>query len=111
MINVKTNCPHCHTEITMEVVNEDMMTLISTVHCTPCAEIKQGQFDTENRIKHICDLIRSSSGDAEKLNKLEGALKAQYSSAKLLRKKLESRLPATRQKQIVDSDSNQRLPW
>lgn len=111
MNTVTTNCPNCDVEITMEVESDAMIQFLPFVHCTPCCDIIDGQCVTEKRIKHICDLIRISSGDPEKIRKLEGALKAQYSSAKMLREKLEARSGTTRPKENVAPDANQRLPW
>jgi uncharacterized Zn finger protein len=115
MTTINTTCPNCDEAISMNVpetaFSEQLMTFLPAVHCHECATIKTAQFRTEKRINFICDKIRASGGKSEKLDKLEAALKAQYSSAKMLRAHLESRSSISRQKVALAADANNRLPW
>ena len=115
MTTINTNCPNCNEPISMEIAENDfsrqIMNWLPAVHCETCYGIKRSQGVTAERIKSITENIRNSSGNLEQISKLEGALKAQYSSAKMLREKLEARSGTTRVKQSVDSSDENRLPW
>ena len=113
MTTVNLTCPNCSTPISMNMPDNDfpMKHLLPAVHCHECYTIKAAQLKTQKRINHISDNIRNSNGKPELLTKLEGALKAQYTSAKMLRAKLEYRSSISRQKQTLESASDNRLPW
>ena len=115
MTTLNTNCPNCDQPITMEIAQNDfsrqIMNWLPAVHCETCYGIRQSQDITAERIKSVTENIRNSSGNTEQVIKLEGALKAQYRSAKMLREKLEARSGITRPKVSVDSTAQNRLPW
>ncbi len=113
MTTVNLTCPHCSELISINMPENDfpMKDTLPFVHCNECATIKSAQYRTEGRIKQITDNIRASTGKTGLIDKLDGALKAQYSSAKMLRTRLEARSRINRPKVNLSVDSKNRLPW
>lgn len=108
---VTTNCPHCNVHIEMDVPGDPppMINLLPMVHCSPCNKLYELQYATRDRISAINDRIRNCADSAE-IDRLNGNLKAQYSSAKLIRGKLDKRRTST-QKDCIDKTPNTSLPW
>lgn len=113
-------CPHCHEQIHFEWTPDHDWTplndawhasLISRLKCSPCVDLEKRLSRCREAIGNLNDKIRQSDGDAVALDALTGALQAQYSSRRLLQKKLDERAGITRQKPEVDKTQAQRLPW
>lgn len=108
---VTTDCPHCNVHIEMDVPGDPppMMKLLHMVHCTPCGKLFELLSTTRERIERIQERIRNCT-DKPEIERLTGNLKAQYSSIKLIRGKLDNRRTAPKEV-CIDKAPNSPLPW
>ncbi len=116
-------CPMCGSEINFSWtpdhewthLNDTYMAwMLPKLHCTPCVELTKRLTRCQNAISDLNEKIRSSASDAEQLKSLQGALSAQYSSRKLIQKKIDARQRITRptsEETEMDKTAPSKLPW
>lgn len=115
-MTIETNCPNCTKSIPLAIERNDftdtLTKFLSAVHCETCYSLRASICLTEKRINHICELIRTSTGDPDLVASLENSLKGQHTAQRLLTKKLNARARDNNSPKVrMAPGSRTRLPW
>ena len=109
-------CPHCKTALQVELPHTDpysLNRLHTLIHCDTCSELKAKLIKTNDYITSITNELRTAA-DTVAIEKLSGSLKAHYSGRQRIQKKLDDRVPVTRQtseQNKLDQKPQGQLPW